>query len=45
MIIKCKALAHIGKHSLAKNAFENFNKEYKAIYGETFERDFHSILE
>lgn len=45
MILKCKALAHIGKHSLAKNAFENFNKEYKAIYGETFERDFHSILE
>lgn len=45
MIIKCKALAHIGKHSLAKNAFENFNKEYKAIYGETFERDFNSILE
>jgi len=45
MIIKCKALSHIGKHSLAKNAFENFNKEYKAIYGEAFERDFHSILE
>ncbi|MDB5285850.1 MAG: galactose oxidase [Mucilaginibacter sp.] len=45
MILKCKALSHIGKHSLAKNAFENFNKEYKAIYGEAFERDFHSILE
>jgi two-component SAPR family response regulator len=45
MILKCKALAHIGKHSLAKNAFENFNREYKAIYGEAFERDFHSILE
>jgi len=45
MIIKCKALSHIGKHSLAKNAFESFNKEYKAIYGEAFERDFHSILE
>jgi DNA-binding SARP family transcriptional activator len=45
MILKCKALAHIGKHSLAKNTFESFNKEYKAIYGEAFERDFHSILE
>jgi two-component SAPR family response regulator len=45
MIIKCKALSYIGKHSLAKNAFESFNKEYKAIYGEAFERDFHSILE
>ena len=45
MILKCKALAHIGKHSLAKNTFESFSKEYKAIYGEAFERDFHSILE
>jgi LPXTG-motif cell wall-anchored protein len=45
MIIKCKALAHIGKHSLAKNAFESFNKEYKAIYGEAFGRDFNAILE
>jgi len=45
MILKCKALFHIGKHLLAKNTFEIFNKEYKAIYGEAFERDFHSILE
>jgi two-component SAPR family response regulator len=44
MIIKCKALSHIGKHSLAKNTFENFNKEYKTIYGEAFDRDFNSIL-
>ncbi|MCR8560702.1 galactose oxidase [Mucilaginibacter sp. BJC16-A38] len=45
MIIKCKALSHIGKHSLAKNTFESFNKEYKVIYGEAFNRDFNSILE
>lgn len=45
MIIKCKALSHIGKHSLAKNTFENFNKEYKVIYGEDFGRDFNSILD
>ena len=45
MILKCKALSHLGKHSLAKNTFENFSKEYKVIYGEGFERDFHSILE
>ncbi|MDB5135623.1 MAG: galactose oxidase [Mucilaginibacter sp.] len=45
MILKCKALSHLGKHSLAKNTFENFNKEYKIIYGEAFERDFHSIIE
>ena len=45
MILKCKALSFLGKHSLAKNTFENFSKEYKVIYGEGFERDFHSILE
>lgn len=45
MIIKCKALSHIGKHSLAKNTFENFSKEYKVIYGEAFDRDFNSIFE
>lgn len=45
MIIKCKALSHIGKHSLAKNTFESFSKEYKVIYGEAFSRDFNSILE
>ncbi|NOW99086.1 galactose oxidase [Mucilaginibacter sp. SG564] len=45
MILKCKALSFLGKHSLAKNTFENFSKEYKVIYGENFERDFHSILE
>jgi two-component SAPR family response regulator len=45
MAIKCKALVHQGKHSLAKNAFENFSKEYRAIYGEDFNHDFQSILE
>ncbi|SHL89850.1 hypothetical protein [Mucilaginibacter sp. OK098] len=45
MILKCKALSFLGKHSLAKNTFENFNKEYRVIYGEAFERDFHSIIE
>jgi len=44
MIIKCKALSALGKHSLAKNAFENFIKEYKEIYGEDFKKDFHSLL-
>lgn len=45
MIIKCKTLSYLGKHSLAKNTFESFSKEYRVIYGEGFERDFHSILE
>lgn len=45
MILKCKALVYLGKHSLAKSTFEHFNKEYKAIYGEEFGKDFHAILE
>jgi DNA-binding SARP family transcriptional activator len=45
MVIKCKALSTLGKHSLAKNTFENFIKEYKVIYGEDFKKDFHAVLE
>jgi two-component SAPR family response regulator len=45
MILKCKALSHLGKHSLAKTTYENFNKEYKGIYGENFEKNFHSVVE
>jgi DNA-binding SARP family transcriptional activator len=45
MALQCKALAHQGKHSLAKQAFEKFSKEYKAIYGEEFGRDFQSVLD
>jgi DNA-binding SARP family transcriptional activator len=45
MALQCKALAHQGKHSLAKQAFEKFSKEYKAIYGEDFGRDFQNVLD
>lgn len=45
MTLKCKALVCLGKHSLAKQAFENFCKEYKAIYGEEFKRGFQAVLE
>jgi hypothetical protein len=44
MILKCKSLAHLGMHSLAKNTFEAFCKEYKTIYDENFPKDFHTIL-
>jgi two-component SAPR family response regulator len=44
MVIKCKALSFLGKHSLAKSTFQTFNKEYIALYGEEFKKDFHSIL-
>lgn len=45
MMLKCKALVHLGKHSLAKKVFENFKKEYKNIYNEAFIKDFHTILD
>lgn len=45
MMLKCKALVYLGKHSLAKGVFENLKKEYKSIYGEGFSKDFHTILE
>jgi two-component SAPR family response regulator len=44
MIIKCKALVHLGKHSLAKAKFETFNKDYKVIYGEEFKKSFQEVL-
>ncbi|WP_162342705.1 galactose oxidase [Cyclobacterium salsum] len=45
MMLKCKALVYLGKHSLAKKVFENFKKEYKNIYNEEFLKDFHFVLE
>ncbi|PRD48888.1 Kelch repeat-containing protein [Sphingobacterium haloxyli] len=45
MVFKCKALAYLGKHSLAKTTFDNFSKEYKAIYDEDFYKSFNEILE
>nr|WP_294897546.1 kelch repeat-containing protein [uncultured Pedobacter sp.] len=44
MIIKCKSLALLGKHSLAKKAFENFTREYSRIYSEAFNKDLNMIL-
>jgi two-component SAPR family response regulator len=44
IVIKCKALYYLGKRTLAKSAFQAFNKEYLAFYGEEFKRDLQSIL-
>jgi DNA-binding SARP family transcriptional activator len=43
--IKCKALAATGKHSLAKNAFDGFARQYRTIYGEDYGKDFQTLLE
>ncbi|WP_169304996.1 Kelch repeat-containing protein [Pedobacter cryotolerans] len=44
MIIKCKSLALLGKHSLAQKSFENFSREYAKIYSQAFDRDLNTIL-
>jgi len=45
MILKCQSFVSLGKHSLAKNTFENFVKAYKNMYDSAFDKDFHSVLE
>lgn len=44
MTLKCKSLISLGKHSLAKNAYDSFCKEYKTIYGEEFAKDFNAVI-
>jgi len=44
IILKCKSLALLGRHTLAKSAFEKFTKEYNLIYGEDFSRSFRLIM-
>lgn len=45
MIIKCRALSSLGKHSLAKKAFEVFIKDYRLIYNEDFNKTFNEIIQ
>lgn len=44
MTIKCKALAHLGKHTQAKTAYENFCKEYRLLYNADFDKGFNDVL-
>ena len=45
IVMKCKALALMGKHTLAKNAFEKFARDYKTIYGEDYRQSFSAIMD
>lgn len=45
MTLKCKVLVRIGKHSLAKNTYSRFCKEYKTLYGEDYSKDFNEIID
>ena len=42
--LKCKSLNRIGRHSLAKNTYERFAKEYQKIYGESFDMGFNDFV-
>ena len=44
MIIKCKALSSLGKHSLAKKAFDVFIKDYRSFFNEDFNKNFNEII-
>lgn len=45
MNIKCKILAGLGKHGMAKTVYQNFIKDYKNLYDEDFGKSFNQILE
>jgi two-component SAPR family response regulator len=42
--MKCKALTALGKHTLAKNAFTKFEKDYLKLYDEPFGKSFSDII-
>ncbi len=45
MIIKCQLLVKLGKHSLARNAYTRFEKEYQTLYGENYSNNFQQVLQ
>lgn len=45
MTTKCRALVQLGKHSLARNTYVSFVKDYRQIYGEDFQQDFQSVVQ
>ena len=43
MIMKCKALIVLGRHTAANETYIKFAKEYKLLYGSDFEKSFNDI--
>jgi len=43
MILKCKALIASGKHSIAKNTYSKFLKDYYALYSISYEKSYSVI--
>ena len=42
--LKCKSLIALGRHTLAKHAFEKFNIQYREIYGEAYNGTYHTLI-
>ena len=42
--LKCKAYREKGNSTLARQVFANFQKEYQAVYGEPFPREYSEII-
>lgn len=45
MVLKCKALVRLGKHSMSKDVYSKFSKEYQILYDIPFHRSFREIVE
>ena len=43
MLLKCKALILLGRHTIARDTYNKFSKEYKILYGSDFEKSFADI--
>jgi hypothetical protein len=43
MLKKCKALILLGRHTIARDTYNKFSKEYKILYGSDFEKSFADI--
>jgi DNA-binding SARP family transcriptional activator len=44
MVMKCKALISMGRHSFASDTYNKFAREYKTLYGSDFEKSFTDIF-
>lgn len=42
--LKCKSLVSLGRHTLAKEAFEKFISKYKEIYAEEYETNYAKMI-
>ena len=43
--IKCRLLIKQGKHSLAKNSYSKFTREYRQLYDEDYSLSFNQVIE